>query len=202
MKKILFISILLSAFLTTNAQDIATNEGEEEVAAVSDSLTEALNQPVVVVEKTVKFGYLSYNYVIKNMDEYSETMKTIEGLRATYENEVNRNEENFSKLFAEYVEGQQSFSEIILIKSQKELQQAMEQSLEFRDEARALLEKREKEVMDKLHKRLVEVIVQLGKERHYAFILNTDGDTYPFVNPEMGDDVTQEVMFRLRGGME
>jgi outer membrane protein len=41
------------------------------------------------------------------------------------------------------------------------------------------------------------IIGQVGKERGYAFIINTDGNTCPFINPFMGEDVTQVVKDRI-----
>ncbi len=206
--KRLLVSVLTCVFtLGIQAQNIDTNEDNQVVEAIVDSINnvsepEQIVQNVIVVEKTVRFGYLSYNAVIQQMSEYSEAMSTIAQLRVAYEEELRRGEENFTKLFSEYIDGQQSFPENILLKRQKELQQSMDESIQFKQEARALLEKREREVMDKLHNKLAGVLKQIGTERRYAFIINTDGDIYPFVNPEMGEDLTQEVMFRLRGGME
>ena len=197
MKRLFLLLMISVAPFVVYAQDIATHEDNTVVDAVVDSL-ETVVQNVVVVQKNVKFGYLSYSTVMKQMDEYAETMKTIEQLRVAYEAELKRSEENFSKLFAEYIEGQRTFPDNILLKRQKELQQAMDESIQFKNEARRILEGKEKEVMDRLRKKIDDAISRLGKERRYAFIINTDGDTYPFVNPEMGEDVTEEVMKMLR----
>ena len=198
MKKLAALTLISMVSFPLFAQDIATIEDDNVITEVVDSITDSGIHDVVVVEKTVKFGYLSYTKVIEQMDEYNDAMMTIAQLRKAYDNELRRGEENFSKLFAEYVEGQQSFPENILLKRQKELQQAMDQSIQFKNEAKALLEKKEKDVMDVLHNRLKAALASLAKERHYAFIINTDGDTYPFVNPEIGDDVTDIAIQMLK----
>ena len=43
-----------------------------------------------------------------------------------------------------------------------------------------------------------EAIRAVGVERGYACILNTDGNTCPFINPAMGDDVTNYVKEKLQ----
>lgn len=198
MKRLILLAMICVLPLMVNAQDIATHESDSVVSAVVDSLNTPVVQNVVVVEKTVKFGYLSYSTVMKQMDEYAETMKTIEQLRVAYEAELKRSEDNFSKLFAEYIEGQRTFPDNILLKRQKELQQAMDESIKFKNEARGILEAKEKEVMDRLRRQINDAIRKLAQDRHYAFIINTDGDTYPFVNPEMGDNVTEDVIRMLK----
>ena len=48
-----------------------------------------------------------------------------------------------------------------------------------------------------LRNRLNAVISEIGTERGYAFVLNTDNNAYPFVNGGVGDDITSEVLNRL-----
>ena len=38
----------------------------------------------------------------------------------------------------------------------------------------------------------------LGQERGYAFILNTDQNAVPFINPALGEDITEEVIRQLK----
>lgn len=141
-----------------------------------------------------RFAYISYGEVLKSMPAYAAAQKSLADLRANYDNELKRTDEEFSKQFAEYVDGQRTFPENILLKRQKELQQLMEQGLEFKEEARRLLAKAETELMQPVHKQLKEVIAKLAKERGYAFVLNTDNNAAPFVDGELGDDITADVM--------
>lgn len=176
-----------------HAQDVTATDQPKDVQTLP-----ADSQPAtVVVNQTMKFGFLSYSHVLEAMDGYADTQKTIAALRQAYEQELARSEEVFSKQFSEYVEGQQSFPDNIRLKRQKELQQTMEQSLQFKQEAKALLEKKERETLDILRARLNGVISEIGTERGYAFVLNTDNNVYPFVNGGLGDDITDEVLNRL-----
>ena len=38
----------------------------------------------------------------------------------------------------------------------------------------------------------------IGQQRGYAFILNTDKEALPFVNPAMGEDITADVIELLK----
>ncbi|MBQ4276784.1 MAG: OmpH family outer membrane protein [Bacteroidaceae bacterium] len=141
-----------------------------------------------------RFAYISYGEVLKSMPAYAAAQKSLADLRANYDNELKRTDEEFSKQFAEYVDGQRTFPENILLKRQKELQQLMEQGLAFKEEARRLLAQAEVELMQPVNKQLKEVIAKIAKERGYAFVLNTDNNAAPFVDGELGDDITADVM--------
>ncbi len=193
MKKILTLVALMLTCAGIQAQDVTSTDQQAEAQTLP-----AEGQPAtVVVNQTMKFGYLSYSQVLEAMDGYADTQKTIAALRQAYEQELARSEEVFSKQFSEYVDGQKSFPDNIRLKRQKELQQTMEQSLQFKQEAKALLKQKEEAALDVLRARLNGVISEIGTERGYAFVLNTDNNVYPFVNGGLGDDITNEVLTRL-----
>lgn len=193
MKKLLTIIAGLLTVVSMQAQDLnEIPQTDKELTVASEA-----QHATMVVNQTMKFGYLSYKQVLEAMDGYEEVQRTIAGLRQAYEQELARSEEIFSKQFSEYVEGQKSFPDNIRLKRQKELQQTMEQSLQFKQEAKALLEQKEQETLNRLRARLDGVISEIGTERGYAFVLNTDNNAYPFVNGGLGDDITTEVLNRL-----
>lgn len=41
-----------------------------------------------------------------------------------------------------------------------------------------------------LKKRLNEILRQIGRERGYAFILNTDNDAVPYIDTASGEDIS------------
>ena len=193
MKKILTLVALMLTCAGIQAQDVTATDQQAE----AQTLPADAQPATVVVNQTMKFGYLSYSQVLEAMDGYADTQKTIAALRQAYEQELARSEEMFSKQFSEYVDGQKSFPDNIRLKRQKELQQTMEQSLQFKQEAKALLKQKEETALDVLRARLNGVISEIGTERGYAFVLNTDNNVYPFVNGGLGDDITNEVLTRL-----
>lgn len=191
-KNIILIFSLLSTVLTY-AQDIDT-ESTPATADVPTVVSTNDNAQQTEVKKT--FGYLSYNKVIMSMPEYKQAQSSLEQLKVYYDQEMERAEEEFSKKFSEYIDGYKSFPENIMLKRQKELQQLMEQSLDFKKEAESLLNKSEQELMEPIHSRLKDAINSIGKERKYNYILNTDGNNYPFINTEngQGEDITDAVI--------
>ena len=182
MKKLLFATLLaLCASLSAWAQSTNTDSSETHV-----------------VREYMRFGYFSYTDMLRNCPGYDIAQEKITDMRNVYEKELKRNEEQFSKQFAEYVEGQQTFPENILLKRQKELQQLMEQSMKFKQEAKQLLQASEEEVMAPLYKKLDDAIYKVGMERGYAYILNTDNKAYPFINGDQGEDVSAYIIDVLK----
>ena len=165
-------------------------------AALSDSTHTVVERVVVQPQH---FGYLSYEEVLKAMPEYAAAVENLEGLKKTYDQELSRAEQDFSRKFYEFVDGQKNFPENIMLKRQKELQQLMDESIKFKEEAKQLLSQSEKELMAPLHSRLKDALREVGLERNYSFILNTDNNSYPFINTTgEGEDCTGFVKEKLQ----
>jgi len=141
----------------------------------------------------VKFGYLNFQEVIKVMPEYAQVQADMADLRVKYDAEMKRAEDEFNKKYEEFLEGQHDFAPSIYQKRQAELMDIMDKNIAFKNEARRLLRQAEQDARQPLKDKLKEILARIGQEKGYAFILNTDGDALPFVNPEQGDDITQLV---------
>ena len=139
-----------------------------------------------------KFGYLSYNAIFQAMPEYEVSRQKLAGLKSKYDKEAQRSEEEFQRKFAEFLQGQKEFPENILLKRQHELQDLLTKRIRFKEESQKLL------VQADMLYLLNEAIRAVGVERGYAYIINTDGNTCPFINPAMADDVTNYVKEKLQ----
>ena len=147
---------------------------------------------------TMKFGFLSYEKVMKSMPEYASMQKNMAELRAQYEAEQKRIEDDFNRKYEEFLDGQANFPKTILQKRQSELQEMLDKNVAFKKESQQLLNNAEATMFDSLKSAITTTLVMLGQERGYAFILNTDQNAVPFINPALGEDVTEEVMGRLK----
>lgn len=155
--------------------------------------------PANTIIQIQHFGYCSYNELLQSMPEYAGAMAKLENLKKTYDNELARAEEDFSRKFYEFVEGQKTFPENIMLKRQKELQQLMEESMAFKDEAKRLLNQAQEELMIPLHRKLKDAMREVGLEHNYSYILNTDNNSYPFVNTTgEAEDCSAFVKAKLR----
>lgn len=195
-KSVVAFGMLLGTSMNASAQDQVPDQvqNQEQGQAPEQILGQGSTQAEEVMATLNRFGYLSYNEALRSMPSYEKAQKSLQELRKQYADELSRSEKEFSKQYAEYVDGQKSFPDNILLKRQKELQQLMEQGLEFKAEAKRLLEKAESELMQPVNQELKAVLARIGKNRGYAYILNTDNNACPFVNGELGDDITADVI--------
>lgn len=144
-----------------------------------------------------RFGYLDYRAVFEAMPGYAEAQKSLEQIKAKYDSETAHNEENFKRMYLEFLQGQKDFPQTIMLKRQKELQEAMENGVKFRNQVKDLLDKAQQELEKPLLTKLDSAISLVGKERGYDVIVNTSDRIFPFINTVTGEDVTELVKQKL-----
>ena len=171
MKRLASIIIALCALLSVNAQESTS---------------------------AFRFGFLSYETALQSMPDYAKAQQKIEDMKAQYQAETKRVEDEFNRKYEEFLEGQREFPKTILQKRQTELQELMERNIQFKEKSREELAQIEKETMAPLRIRLIELLGKIGREHGYAFIIDTDKTALPFINPDMGDDLNQIVKDALK----
>ena len=147
---------------------------------------------------TMKFGFLSYDSVKQSMKEYAEMQQQVAAMRSAYEAEMKRVEDDFNKKYEEFLDGQKNFPTTILQKRQSELQEMLDKNIAFKNESLRILNEQESQLLESINLMVKICVQQVGQRHGYAFILNTDADALPWLNPEMGEDVTEEVKALLR----
>lgn len=145
----------------------------------------------------VKFGYIAYNSVCVEMPQYVDAQRQLADLKAKFDAEAQRGETEFQRKFSEFLQGQKDFPANILQKRQAELQDLMERSVAFRNEAQQLLKDSEQKMLQDVYKKLNDAISEVALERGYFFVLNTDNNAAPFINTVVGEDATDYVRYKL-----
>ena len=146
----------------------------------------------------LKFGFLSYDAVLRSMPDYAIVEANMALLQEKYAAEQKRVEDEFNRKYEEFLEGQRDFAPTILQKRQTELQELMTKNIQFRQEAERLMRQAEQDALVPLNNKISEVVKALGRERGFLMILNTDGDALQYVDMEMGEDLTNVILSRLR----
>ena len=137
----------------------------------------------------LKYGYFSFSEALKAMPAYAIAERDMASLRAKYEEEGKRVEDDFNKKYEQFLDGQRDFAPSILQKRQAELQEMMEKNVAFKNESKRLLAQADAESKAALKVRLRAIVARIGADRGYAFILNTDNDAVPYVNNAVGEDI-------------
>lgn len=192
MKKIAIAILALLAPLAASAQkelmDIIINTNDAPAARQQTGQAPAT---------LLRYGYVSYNDVLQSMPEIEQAEKSLETLRSKYDVEMKRSEDEFNAKYEEFLEAQRDLVPSILRKRQAELQDMMDKNTAFRAEARRLLAQAESDAYAPLHAKLKAAIGEVAAEQGLAFVLNTDNNACPYINPAMGVDVTSLVKARV-----
>ncbi len=197
MKKIILSLVVLLATMTAQGQDVVQAEDAADSVAIDET---TVDEPEEEAEAApaLRFGYLSYDAVLKGMPEYAQMEKDMELLRSKYAEEQKRVEDEFNNKYEDFLDGQANFPKTILQKRQSELQELLDRNIAFKKESQALLEKAQADAVAPLKTRLAEALAEVGTERGYAFILNTDANATPWLNTAMGEDCTSMVLEKLK----
>ena len=130
--------------------------------------------------RSEKFGYLSIDSVLQSMPEYAQM------------------QQDMATKYEEFLDGQKNFPKTILQKRQSELQEMLDKNIAFKKEGLQMLNDTEKTQKDVILMMIDMAVKTIGMQRGYAFILNTDANATPWLNPAMGEDITKAVKEMLK----
>lgn len=148
---------------------------------------------LAVKAQTIRFAHFSYNEVLRAMPDYAEAQQVIEQLRKQYSDEAQRMANEFSNKYEDLLEDYNTLAPAILSKRQAELQQLAQQGATFKNDAQKLLSQTEDQKLAPVKQRLSDTLSSYAKEQGYAFVINTDGNNLPYVDPAQGDDITTKL---------
>lgn len=145
----------------------------------------------------MRIGFFSYDAVLKATPEYVSAKASIENLKKQYDSEIQFAEKDFNEKYENFIENLSGMASAIREKRQSELQSILERNIAFKKESERLLAKAEEEALTPLRNKLDNAIKALGSE-NYVVILNTDNNAVPYINPMIGEDVTEILIDKIR----
>ncbi|MBQ5664142.1 MAG: OmpH family outer membrane protein [Bacteroidaceae bacterium] len=153
--------------------------------------------PLAVVAQTNTFGYFRYNKVLEQMPEYSQACSNYEELKKQCDTEIARNEEQLTRAYVAYLDGQNEFPEPILRKRQKELQELVDKSIIFREELKTWLAQAGDSLFAPLRAKIDDAVSRVCLHNNLAYIIDLDEAGYKFINPACGFDITTALLGTL-----
>jgi outer membrane protein len=153
--------------------------------------------PMALTAQTLTFGYFRYNKVVEQMPEYGQICKDYEQLKKRCDSEIARNENELTRSYVAYLDGQNEFPEPILRKRQKELQELVDKSVLFREELRAWLAQAHDSLMAPMRAKIDDAVSRVCLHNNLAYIIDLDEAGYKFINPTCGFDITNALLGTL-----
>ena len=154
------------------------------IAVLLSTLTAAQAQT------TIKYGTVNVDSLLRTLPDYAQAEEQMARLRKQYEAETDYNDRAFRRQYAEFLEGQQTFTPNILQKRQADLQQSLERGM-------ALLQATHVQLLRPVKARLAAAIKAVGLEHGYEYIIDTSKEVYPFIHPTVAEDATRFIIEKL-----
>ena len=171
-------------FLVSFAHPIMA-QSEDSVSI--DSVSQAQEEPVPAKRPKPKafiMGRISSKTILANMPQYKAMQRSMVALKAQYEAEAKKSEEDFQRKFEEFMQGQKEFPKTILEKRQNELQNMLE----------TLLAEAEKSLMADIMAEMSEAISTVAQERSISIVFDTDNGSVPYMVSGLAVDLTSAVI--------
>lgn len=150
-----------------------------------------------VTDAVAYIGYIPYDKVLQQMPEYATAQQSYDQLREKYDAEAKRAEDEFQRKFSDFLQGQKDFPRSIMQKRQTELQELMEKSVAFREEAQRLLAQAQEELQQPARDKLNKAIKTVARRLRLAIVVNTDNNTTPYIDEDMGVGLYEAVLQEL-----
>ncbi len=151
-----------------------------------------------VQQGALRFGYFCFKEVFHTMPGYAIAKHNMDDLKAKYDAETKRSEDEFNSKYEEFLDGQRNFAPTILQKRQAELRELMAKNIAFKAEAERLLAQAETEAYAPLKAQIKNALQRVGKEKGFAFIMNADDDVLPYTDSTQGEDITALLKEKLK----
>ena len=141
-----------------------------------------------------KFGFYSHKEVLMAVPEYLLAIEEFELLKQRCNAEIERNEQELTRKYVAFLDGQQDFPEPILRKRQKELQQMVDNSVLFRDRLKVWLSQAKDSLLAPCNERVDIALAKVCERMELAYAINSDELMYRYVNPKYGEEITPLVL--------
>ncbi len=162
------------------------------------TVSTAVTPETTAQQGALRFGYFSFKEVFHTMPGYAIAKHNMDDLKAKYDAETKRSEDEFNSKYEEFLDGQRNFAPTILQKRQAELRELMAKNIAFKAEAERLLAQAETEAYAPLKAQIKNALQRVGKEKGFAFIMNADDDVLPYTDSTQGEDITALLKEKLK----
>lgn len=182
MKKNILVSLLILFSVIPACAQVKASIERDQSELVGSGEREKLRPQV-------KFGFLSYEQALQAMPGWEDAQSKVEQISAQYEAEMKRAADEFSVKYEAFLEEQQTLAPAIRDKRQAELQELMEHNLSFKQKARQLIDEAKINARQPFQQQLADILQQVGRQRGYLFIANTDSNAFPWIDDMQGEDI-------------
>jgi outer membrane protein len=157
-------------------------------------LTALLALPMTVFAQ--KFAHVNSAEVIQAMPEYTKAQTEMQALTKTYEDELQRMQDEYKTKVEDYQKNQSTMPEAVQQRREQELTDLQSRLQQYYETSQQDLQKQQTEKMTAITTKVVDVIKQIGTAGGYVYVMDiTSG--IPFINESLSTDITSQVKSKL-----
>ncbi|MFP4064197.1 MAG: OmpH family outer membrane protein [Bacteroidales bacterium] len=142
-----------------------------------------------------KFGHVNTNELLQMMPGRQEAMVELQEYAQDLEETYTSMQNEFQTKYQDYIENQETFSDLVRQSREGELQSLQERIVEFEESAQEDIMQKEESLLRPIIEKAREAIEAVANENGYTYIFDTSGGSLVFW--ENGDDVMPLVQDKL-----
>lgn len=146
--------------------------------------------PAALMAQNIRFGYFSAKRVMDSIPAYAIAQDEYASILERCDNEVTRGEQELTRTYVAFLDGQSTFPEPILRKRQKELQDLVDRSVVLRDQLKEWLAQAHDSLFLPLEQQVDRAVKAVCLAGDLAYAIDTDKESYRYINPAYGVDIT------------
>lgn len=142
-----------------------------------------------------KFGHINTNELLRMMPGRDQAQADLERYARELEETFVAMQNEFQTKYQDYLENQETFSQLVRQSRERELQSLQERIMEFQESAQQDIMEQEERLLNPIIEEAREAIQKVGRENGYTYIFDTSGGSLVFW--ENGEDIMPLVKAEL-----
>lgn len=142
-----------------------------------------------------KFGHINTSELLRMMPGREEARQELERYAMELEQTFSAMQQEFATKYQDYLENQETFSQIVRQSKERELQSLNERIMEFQESAQMDLMEQEERLLNPIIEQARNAIDKVGREHGFTYILDSSGGSVLFF--EGGEDIMPLVRAEL-----
>lgn len=158
-------------------------------------LAAILALPLGVMAQT-KFGHMNSREIITAMPEFTKAQADLDSMSKTYQDEMKRTQDEFTKKYQEYLAQADSLPKNIAERRQKELQDMDQRQQQFQQEVYQSLQQKQQELMTPIYQKLEQAVQAVGQAEGVIYIFDVAQTPLAYIG-SASIDLTAKVKAQL-----
>ncbi len=146
-----------------------------------------LGSATVSAQEAAKFGHIDTNELLRMMPGRDQAQADLERYAQELEETFAAMQQEFQNKYQDYIENQESFSQLVRQSRERELQSLQERIMEFQESAQQDIMEQEERLLSPIIEKAREAIQKVGREHGFTYIFDTSGGSMVFW--ENGEDI-------------